>query len=717
MNLLSSSSVVAAAPRILAAVLVLSPAFVPSLLLAQQKEDPKEEVLQLNPYTLTGKKVVDWNSQMTFSGSRTAELLLDTPTSISILTGEYLADIGATNLTDIFRFGASGVTQRVSYRDDFTVRGFRQSLLRDGLAVSGSNTGALTPVYDVERVEVVKGPTALVFSNYGNLSGTVNYVTKRPTSYATGDASFSVGNYGTYIASVTQRGPLLQNGRIRYRVTGGWQEQSGWLGEGTDRNHYTKNRVISGSVDWTIGDRTELRVDAGHQYFGRRERGSAIINPSTGKVWQGSVDGFSFASNWSYRKGVEERFKAELIHSFSADLTVRAIVNTFYSNSSTMGILTNPGFVAAEAPNYVTIRRQAHHSDTAPIYEFGLVDLTWKQDFGALKNRINAGFQYDHTNTGRNIGSYTATLPDLKLNDPSTFNPPRPLISAWVGTPASRTEQSGWTAYAQDSVSLLKERLILAVGGRYVSSSITTTGSSTFVPSYGAVFKVTPTVSLYAGASESYTPRTGEDVFGTPLRDTIGESKEVGIKFNALKDRLFGTITYFDILNDPVFRQVQGVHPVTGQVVIGNAQVGKETNEGFEADIGWVQDLGPGALSTYLTYYNAEPLTATGTQPQAAVKEKYTVFAKYGFTQGPLDRFQLGGGASYQGSALGTGFTDSPAFTLYSAYLSYAHGRWKYVVNLDNLTDKRDAILGSEANYLVYLSAPRTFKLTASTSW
>jgi len=691
-----------------------------SLAHAQEKgreEADAKDVLRLNPYTVSDKKIVEWNSQMTFSGSRTAERLLDTPISISILTGEFLADTGATNLLDVFRFGASGVTQRVSYRDDFTVRGFRQSLLRDGLAVSGSNTGALTPVYDVERVEVIKGPTAMVFSNYGNLSGTVNYVTKRPTSYSTGDASFSIGNFGTYIGSVTQRGPLTKDGSVRYRVTGGWQEQSGWLGRGTDRNHYTKNRVISASVDWTISEKTELRVDAGHQYFGRRERGSALIDPSTGRVWQGSVDGFSFAANWTYRKGVEERLKAELIHMVSSDLTVRAIFNTFYADSSTMGILTNPGFIAAEAPNFVTVRRQAHYSDTAPIYEFGLLDLTWKKELGALKNRVNAGFQYDHTNAGRNIGSFTATLPNLLLNNPDTFNPAKPAISAWVGTGPSRQEQSGWTAYAQDSLTLFNEKLILSIGGRYVSETITSTGASTLVPSYGAVYKVLPSVSIYAGASEAYTPRTGEDVFGKPLVDTVGESAEIGIKFNAFEDRLFGTIAYFDLLNDPVFRQVQGIHPVTGQLVIGNAQVGKETNKGFEADVGWMQAIGPGTLSTYGTLYAADPRGATGAQPQAAIKEKYSIFSKYGWRTGALKGFQLGAGASYQGSAPGTGFAESPAFTLYSAYASYTLGRWKYVLNVDNLTDKRDAILGSEANYLVYLAAPRSFKLTVSTSW
>ena len=98
-----------------------------------------------------------------------------------------------------------------------------------------------------------------------------------------------------------------------------------------------------------------------------------------------------------------------------------------------------------------------------------------------------------------------------------------------------------------------------------------------------------------------------------------------GVKFNALNGTCLAHWTISDVLVDPVQIQVQGIDPLTGQLIYGNAQVGKQTNKGVEADVGYVIDVGTNELALFGTFYRANPLNATGSTPSSAVKVKNTL--------------------------------------------------------------------------------------------
>jgi iron complex outermembrane receptor protein len=231
------------------------------------------------------------------------------------------------------------------------------------------------------------------------------------------------------------------------------------------------------------------------------------------------------------------------------------------------------------------------------------------------------------------------------------------------------------------------------------------------------VYKFSDTVSLYAAQAESYVSRTGVDIIGRPFVDTVGESSEAGIKVNLLDGRIFGTLTYFDILNDPVMTQAEIRNPTTGQIVFGNVQSAEETNKGVELDIGTVLKVGPGQWLTMATYYNANPRNAVGVRPARVVTYKGSLFSKYEFLQGPIKGFSFGGGIADFGESIGTGIPLQPAYHLYTATIGYRRERWSAVLLIDNLTDERDAITGSEASFSVYTARPRDVRLTVNYRW
>lgn len=683
-----------------------------------EKSDPKkEETLVLSPYTVTSKSN-GYNSRTTFSGSRVAEDLLNIPTNISILTKEYLQDVGASNLLNILPFAGAGITQRVVYRQDFTVRGFRQALLIDGLT---SNEIGFTPLYDVERVEIIKGPTALVFSNYGNVSGTVNYVLKRPTATSMGDSSVTIGNYGFYSVQATQRGPLNNSGSVRYRVTGGAQMYDGWMGSGQPgANAYLNDTLVSASVDWSVNKQLELKLDAGYKHARRRSDTYGYIDPITQKIWSKSVAHYSTDTDWSYNISDNKRFRAEAVYTVSQDLSFRALYNTslqLYQYENTWNDDGKPFPTASEFPNYTRVAGMAQiYYDQHPRIDDTIFDATWSHKILRVKGRLNAGFNYTQSSTDYQY--YATPVADTIISAPVSQRPAKlPWAKRILGSKNDGSQSGGWTAYAQEALSLFNEKLLLTYGGRYVSSGTNNLGKSAFVPSTGIVYKINEGVSVYGAAAESFTPRSGKDIFGKDLVNTIGSSKEAGLKFNLLNEKLFGTITYFDITNDPVLRQVQGISPITGLLIFGNAQVGKETNKGYEAEFGYTGRIEKGDWSNYISYYAGDPKNKDGLQPSSAVKGKWTYFSKYQLTEGAWKGFMIGGGVSSYDGSPGTGFPWMPGYTMYSALMGYGRKSWQVTLNISNLTDIRDALIGSEGVGFAYLAAPREIRTSIHYKW
>ena len=714
--------------QVLVLLVTILTGFVPALLNAQQasstspgEEEKKEGVLALDPYTISDTRISGWNSQKTFSGRRSAGELLELPTNISILPSDFLKDIGARNILETLNYAASGVTNRVGYREDFTIRGFRQAPLRDGTPYPQLG---FTPFYDIERVEIIKGPTALMFGTFGNLSGSINYVTKRPTSYNTGDASFTAGSYGLYAGSVTQRGPLTENGNVRYRVSVGMQYEAGWLGsKKQDNNEYHNNLLYSMSVDWNLTKKLELRFDAGQIEERNRSYALGLADPVTKLAWSGSANGFSLSSPWSYSNLDTKRIALEAILSVTPEFTVRARHTSYaptWDYNFVVAQLTN--FVPSEFPNYTKINGlyaekfyyPNHNKDT-------YLDSAWIKKFGFGKSQLNVGFQYFDYRFHYSL--FDTKLSDIVIAAPVSARDPMPNTLTPSGSgpqtqaAAAAGISGGWTGYIQETLTVLNDRLIFSAGMLYVDPSSNRLGKRSNVPNYGVVYRLTNTISVYGSYGKSFVPRSGFDSFGTPLVNTLGDSKEIGVKFNALQQRFFGTIAYFDISNDPVLTQVQKIHPVTGNLVFGNAQVGKQTNKGFEADIGWVQKIGTNDWSTYATAYSADPLGTDGLQPSRAIKEKYTLFTTYKLKAGALKGFSIGGGATYVGDSPGVGFPTIPAYKLFSGYLSYARDNYSVSVNIDNLANKRGIITGAEAAGSLALAPPRTIKVTVSTKW
>ncbi|MBL9216795.1 MAG: TonB-dependent receptor [Opitutaceae bacterium] len=675
---------------------------------AASKPAEAESTIKFDPFTVTEKRSSAWNSQQTFSGSRVAENIMNLPVNISIINENFLKDLGAGNLLEALFYAGSGVNSRVSYRDDISIRGFRESPIRDGLNVTSY---ANTPLYDIERIEVVKGPTALVYSNAANIGGTVNYVTKRPTATPQGDLDVVVGLDNRYGFDITQRGPINASGSVRYRVTGGLQQYDGFR-----PLEYENNRLASASVDWTVSKDLVFKFDAGYYSVVRRDFTRYLVDPVTRNL-ANLPDDFTTTSEWSKVATSTYRARIEGVYTPTQDLSARVLVGTFQNDYNYFVPQPTPGLKAAEAPNFLTVGQRLLDFKLKDELRDIQADVVWNREVGPTKNRFGFGFAWS---SSLNIQTLSAgTLPDIIIAQPISARPlpSAPTTWSYLLGPNLKAKGSGWTGYVQDSLTLLNDKLILSAGVRYIDASATSNGVSNTVPRYGVVYKHTENLSFYGGYAESYRPLVGFDVFGKPLVDIVGRSQEVGAKLNLFNGRLFGSVAYFDVMNDPVITQVQGIHPVTGLLVFGNAQTAKETNKGIELDIGTVLDVGDGELLVFATLYDADPRNNVGAKPARVVTYKGTLFAKYEFKKGSLKGFSFGGGLSEFGDQIGTGIPLQPGYTLYNALFGYKAAKWGLHLNIDNLGDKKNAIVGSEANFAVGVARPLDARLTFSYEW
>lgn len=191
----------------------------------------------LSPFEVRSQQVHGYRVAAAVTGTGTAGLIKDTPMNISIVSREFIQDQGGNQLVDVLR-AASSVSLHVKDEDFILVRGFPGPQFVNGLPA-----GQGLALYDVDRIEVVKGPNA-VFAGISNPGGTVNLIRIKPgfTPRHSLDASF--GNFGHARLVLRSTAPLLRD-KVAYSFVYGYTD------EGSFVDHmFTRERYYSGGLTW-----------------------------------------------------------------------------------------------------------------------------------------------------------------------------------------------------------------------------------------------------------------------------------------------------------------------------------------------------------------------------------------------------------------------------------------------------------------------------------
>ncbi len=180
--------------------------------------------------------------EVTVTASRREESLSKVPISVSAFTQESMDIKGIKDIADVARY-TPGVRIDSSQTNQISIRGISSTggsgttgIYIDDVPIQVRDLGfnaddALVKIFDLERVEVLRGPQGTLFGA-GSEGGTVRYITTQPSLtkssiYAKAETSYTQGGAMSYETGIAGGMPLIEGtlgvrASIWYRRDGGW---------------------------------------------------------------------------------------------------------------------------------------------------------------------------------------------------------------------------------------------------------------------------------------------------------------------------------------------------------------------------------------------------------------------------------------------------------------------------------------------------------------
>ncbi len=177
-----------------------------------------EEVIELSPFEVTAT-TVGYYATNTAIGGRINQALKDTASAVSVLTSEFVKDVGAINFLEAMKWGTNAVAQAEYVPDNIfennqvNFRGLGKSFNARDYFLWYVNSDW----YNVDRIDISRGPNALVFGDAG-VGGIANVSSKRATQknkVTTSVTAYSTGGIRTFLEvnrSLTEQWAILVSG-------------------------------------------------------------------------------------------------------------------------------------------------------------------------------------------------------------------------------------------------------------------------------------------------------------------------------------------------------------------------------------------------------------------------------------------------------------------------------------------------------------------------
>ena len=674
---------------------------------------------QNNPSELSPMSVVESNSNTPTlsSGMKTSMPTRDIPQSLSIITSEQIKAQGLKSIGDVIDYTAGvNTSQGEGHRDAAVIRGVRttQDFYRDGIR---DDVQYFRPLYNIDQVEVLRGPNALL-SGFGGAYGIINRVSKKGVigeSFNT--VSGSIDTFGETNVQLDSNYEIAEDKAFRINM----------FGENLENHrdyYYGDSFGVNPTMKYLLGDGSTL--DLSYEYLNQErfiDRG--IPTGSDGKPVE-SLKDFVFGDpTENYSTHEAHIFKAiyehELTDSLSGRLSVShsdhdKLYQNFYASSydAAAGSVKLDGYLDTTQRETTTFSYQVNG-------EF---------EMGDIVHNLIAGIEFIETSNDNDRYNADWTPDDNSDADTETFTISRLMVNRGSGVNSSgNTTVNNYTtsindktlgdlsivsAYLLDEIELT-DSLDLVLGVRFdkmdydvkdVKNSANYTDSDdTISPRAGIVFDVTDNTSLYASYSESYQQIKGDQYASLNAYDNKSdpntfENTEFGVKYD-LPNGLSFSAAFFN---------VEANKPQTND---NGATFYKEKSDvsGFELQI-----LGALTDKWYLSagYTSLDAESSTGGRLREAPEDMFSIWNNYLLS----DRLGVNLGVIYQGeSQIGSSATPIlPDYTRVDLGANYAlTDNISLKVNIENLTDEL-YFPNSHSTHQATVGAPinATFRITSS---
>ena len=642
------------------------------------------------------------------TATKTDTPLLDVPQTVTVITRERLDDQASRSIADVLRYvPGTTIGQGEGNRDQITLRGQNTTadFFLDGVR---DDVQYYRSLYNIERVEVLKGPFALIFGRGGS-GGIINRVQKTPSAEAlTFAATGSVNTFGAWDVSADLNAPLSGNAAFRLNAT---YENLDNHRDFFGGERYAVNPYVA--VDLGGGWKAGLSYEYVHDDR-VADRGVPSIATGAGqpnRPIEGYRDTF-FGVPGVNRTGLEAHIvKARLDGQLAENLQWSTTLlygdyDKFYTNVFANGAATGQTGTVALGDYTDPTTRQNFIAQS---------NLVWDVDIGAVTNKVLLGIEFadqDSTNQRRDLILSNTTL-DLA-------NIVYPTVTLGALTRDTASNVKVFSAYAQDQIGL-GEHVDLVVGLRYDRFEISGTDrigtprpfartDERVSPRIGVIVKPQDNISLYTSYSQSFLPRSGDQflALSTTQQNLAPErftNYEVGAKWDIRPD-LNATVALFRL--DRTNATTPDPNNVTTTINIGETRT-----EGVELAL--TGRIMPNwQVSGGYTYQDARLNGNDAVRLAQVPKHQFALWNRYDATS----KLGLGLGVVHQSSQFAAirtlpTTTRLPAFTRVDAAVFYkATDRIEFQLNVENLLDE-NYFSDAHNNNNISTGAPINARLTA----
>lgn len=666
---------------------------------------PKEEVVELSPFTVSADSADRYRAADAISAVRVRAALIDTPSSISVITREMMDDLAPNRVFDVTRYLAGVQEGRgLNFQDRQIIRGFEtQAGARtvDNFLQSADADNVEESIID--RIEVTKGPNAIL-SPAGAPGGSINVITKSPTFTKQRSLTAQIGLFDSQKATLDMGGPLdIGDGKtFAYRLVGSYQDS---------RRYWSKEARLQGAAiapmfAWRISDRSQLTVKlvaAQHEIF---RDAFFMLSPDTTAATKDpqllpGIDpsGLNGAQPWSQIITESVDLFAVYTTSLNENLNLRVAANgRQYQENSDQQFFSAPNFSNRYNPMTGELTQDQtwalqnpalpHHATTNPyVATFSRwidptnignrgniqdtdrktgnlqVDLAGNYQLGGISSQTIVGAAYARQyNVSRNVDG---PLPAINLLAPVAAYPAYPANFPTTNS-GSGTSYANWQFYISERLGLFNNRLYLTGGIMNYSTVAKRWNADTGVASgllddskspwsLAALFKVNDRVSVYA----SHSTNANANIPGINLQPLWqeGEQDEVGVKTEFFNRKLSVNAAYFQIAqtNVTVPNPAYQTDPTQPQTLVSDLD-----NKGYEVEL--MGQLTPN-LSAIATYSHLKMRDALGRMVRAVADHNASLLLNYRIADGAAKGLSVNFGVNYSSKRAGDSPTDGGNFT------------------------------------------------------
>ncbi|MEG5757304.1 MULTISPECIES: TonB-dependent siderophore receptor [Enterobacter cloacae complex] len=502
--------------------------------------------------------------------------MLDIPQVVNTVSDQVLEDQHATTLDEAL-YNVSNVVQTNTLggtQDAFVRRGFGAN--RDGSIMTNGLRTVLPRSFNAatERVEVLKGPASTL---YGILDpgGLINVVTKRPEKTFGGSLSATSSSFGGGTGQVDVTGPI-DGTRLAYRLTGEYQDEDYWRNFGNERSTF-----IAPSLTWFGDDATVTVLYSHRDYKTPFDRGT-IFDLNTKKAVDvdrktrfdepfNVTDGQSDLAQLNAEYRLNSQWTAKFDYSYSQDK---------YSDNQARVMAYD-----AKTGN-LTRRVDATQGSTQRMHSTR-ADLQGNVDIAGFYNEILTGVSYENYDLLRTDMMRCKNVKGFNIYHP-VYGKLNKCTTVSAADSDQTLKQESYSAYAQDAL-YLTDKWIAVAGMRYQYYTQyagkgrpfnvnTDSRDEQWTPKLGLVYKLTPSVSLFANYSQTFMPQSSIASYIGDLPPETSNAYELGAKFD-LFDGVTANIALFDIHK----RNVLYNESVGGETIAKTA--GRVRSQGVEVDL------------------------------------------------------------------------------------------------------------------------------------